>query len=116
MGLNIESIMMRERDETLRGRLWTPVVYHAWRLHEDGKSDFFAAVVIYLISTTYCMSVRRCTAPECQQITVDAKEVRDVYVTDWNINRVTVIGDAARVFIHPLKSSNDHMQGELCGK
>ncbi|XP_062610682.1 uncharacterized protein LOC134272472, partial [Saccostrea cucullata] len=76
------------------------------------RATFFSAVVIYLISTTYCMSVRRCTAPECQQITVDAKEVRDVYVTDCNINRVTVIGDAARVFIYPLKSSND--QGDLC--
>uniref|UniRef100_A0A8W8P2E2 Mutator-like transposase domain-containing protein n=1 Tax=Magallana gigas TaxID=29159 RepID=A0A8W8P2E2_MAGGI len=44
--------------------------------------------------------------------TVDAKDVRDVYVTDSNIKRVTVFGDAARLFIHPLKSSND--QGELC--
>lgn len=78
------------------------------------RATFFAAVVINLISTTYCVSVRRCTVPECRQITVDAKEVRGVYVTDCNINRVTVIGDAARVFIRPLKSSNG--QGELCGK
>lgn len=78
------------------------------------RATFFAAVVIYLISTTYCVSVRRCTVPECRQITVDAKEVSGVYVTDCNINRVTVIGDAARVFIRLLKSSNG--QGELCGK
>lgn len=75
------------------------------------RATFFAAVVIYLISTTYCVckAMHRPTMP-----TVDAKDVRDVYVTDCNIKRVTVFGDAARLFIHPLKSSND--QGELCGK
>lgn len=31
------------------------------------RATFFAAVVIYLISTTYCMSERRWTAQECRQ-------------------------------------------------
>lgn len=53
--------------------------------------------------------VRRCMLPDCGELTVKSSEVRDVFVTACNINKVTIIGDAKGVRIHSIK-------GSLCGE
>lgn len=44
-----------------------------------------------------------------RELTVKSSEVKDVFVTACNINKVPVIGDAKGVQIHSLK-------GALCGE
>ena len=65
--------------------------------------------LILILTLAAANPVRRCMLPKCREITVRSSEVRDIYVTAFNINRVTIIGDPKGVRIHSLK-------GALCSK
>ena len=54
--------------------------------------------------------MEQCYLP-CVNITVDATNVRDVFVTSCRINRVYVRGDATTVRVHSLDKKHKH-----CGK
>lgn len=66
-------------------------------------------LILHIAVTFGIMPVRMCMVPDCMVITVKSSEVRNVYATACNTNKVTIVGDPKGVRIHPLN-------GALCGK